>query len=168
MLLASEFDKTKYLKAADFGDQEKKFRIKSVTPEELGVGKDKETKLVVWFTNDEHGLVLNRTNNRTLRAAYGDDTAGWVGKVIAIFPMMVDVRGKLTPALRVRIPPPKKKPEATATASPTPSAPSSGNGAAVSPPAAKPAAAPASDPELEPDPKLSAAEEMDDGIPENW
>ena len=34
---------------------------------------DKEKKLVVWFTNDERGLVLNKTNNRTLRGAFGDD-----------------------------------------------------------------------------------------------
>ena len=34
---------------------------------------DGEVKLTVWFTNDKRGLVLNRTNNRTIRAAYGDD-----------------------------------------------------------------------------------------------
>ena len=28
---------------------------------------------MVWFTNDERGLVLNKTNNRTLRGAFGDD-----------------------------------------------------------------------------------------------
>jgi hypothetical protein len=164
MLLASEFDKSRFMKAVDF-KQEKKFRIASVTPEEVGVGKDRETKLVVWFTNDKKGLVLNKTNNRTLRGAFGDDTAGWVKKIIVIFPTQADVRGKVEPALRVRIPPPK--PEA-ATASPTPPVSPSGNGAATSPPAAKPAAQPVSDPELEPDPKLSAAEEMDDRIPENW
>ena len=31
-----------------------------------------------------------------------------VGKIIIVFPMMTDVRGKMTPALRVRIPPPKQ------------------------------------------------------------
>ena len=52
--------------------------------------------------------MLNKTNNRTIRGAYGDDTAGWVGKIIVVFPTMVDMRGKMTPALRVRIPPPKQ------------------------------------------------------------
>ena len=94
MLLASDFDKTKYLKAVDL-EREKKFRIKAVTADELGIGKDKETKLVVWFTNDDRGLPLNKTNNRTLRGAFGDDTAGWAAKVIAVFPTMVDVRGKM-------------------------------------------------------------------------
>ena len=67
-----------------------------------------EKKLVVWFTNDERGLVLNKTNNRTIRGAFGDDTADWIGKIIVVFPTMTDFRGKMTPALRVRIPPPKQ------------------------------------------------------------
>jgi hypothetical protein len=46
VLLASEYHKSKYLKATDL-ECEKKFRIKKVTEQELGVGKDKEQKLVV-------------------------------------------------------------------------------------------------------------------------
>ena len=83
VLLASDFDKSRYLKAADI-ERERKFRIKSVTAEEVGTGADKEKKLVVWFTNDECGLVLNKTNNRVLRSAFGDDVAGWAGKGLSI------------------------------------------------------------------------------------
>ena len=57
VLRASDFDKSPYLRAEDL-KAEKKFRIKTVTAEVIG-GK-KEKKLVVWFTNDERGLVLNR------------------------------------------------------------------------------------------------------------
>ena len=78
VLLASNFDQSRFLKAADL-DGEKKFRIKAVTEEEVG-GDKKEKKLVVWFTNDERGLVLNKTNNRTLRGAFGDDCSGWTGQ----------------------------------------------------------------------------------------
>ena len=138
-----------------------------------------EKKLVVWFTNDERGLVLNKTNNRTIRGAFGDPVADWVGKIIIVFPMMTDVRGKMTPALRVRIPPPKQ-----ATAAPQQPV-TSGNGAAA-PPAAAPVAAAAPttaapvaaaaplaaaalaaavDPELEPDPVKPIREELDDEIP---
>ena len=123
VLLASNFDKSKYLKAADL-DKEKKFRIKSATDEVVGIGDDKEHRLVLWFTNDERGLVLNRTNIRTLREAFGDVVDSWIGKVIAVYPTSVDFRGKLVPALRVRIPPPKQPAAAT---SPQPA--SSGNGA---------------------------------------
>jgi hypothetical protein len=157
MLLASDYDKSRFLKAEDF-DREKKFRIKAVTEEE--VGEKKEKKLVVWFTNDQRGLVLNRVNNRAIRGAYGDDTGNWRTKIIAVFPTMAEFRGKMGPALRVRIPPPK---QSAATAEPA-----TGNAAAAPSPAATapPTAAPAvHDPELEPDPVKPIKEEMDDEIP---
>jgi hypothetical protein len=106
VLLASNYDQSRFLKAADL-EGEKKFRIKSVTEEEVGVGKDKERKLVVWFTNDTRGLVLNRVNNRTIRGAFGDTCESWTGKIIIAFPTMAEFRGEMKPALRVRIPPPK-------------------------------------------------------------
>ena len=56
VLLASDYDKSRFLKAADL-KSEKKFKIKDVT-EEL-VGEEQEKKPVLWFTNDERGLVLN-------------------------------------------------------------------------------------------------------------
>jgi hypothetical protein len=107
VLLASNYDQSRFLKAADL-QGEKKFRIKLVTEEEIGIGKDKERKLVVWFTNDARGLVLNKTNIRTLAGAFGDDCAGWANKIIITFPTMAEFRGEMKPALRVRIPPPKQ------------------------------------------------------------
>jgi hypothetical protein len=177
VLLASSYDQSKWLKAEDV-PREKKFRIKNTTAEFIG-GDNKEEKLVVWFTNDPRGLVLNKTNNRTIRGAFGDDTAGWPGKIIAIFPTMADFRGTMKPALRVRIPPPKQA--AAANPPPQPVQPSSSeNGsqpaavklAKTTPPVetappvkSPPAAPPVHDPELEPDPVPSLAEEMDDDIP---
>lgn len=158
-LLASAYDQSRFFKAADLKG-EKKFRMKNVTEELVGTEGQKEKKLVVWFPNDERGLVLNKTNNRTIRSAYGDDTAGWVGKIVVVFPTMVDMRGKMTPALRVRIPPPK-----AAAAAPAPEPVQSGNGAAAVAPTQKlMAAAPPVDPELEDDPVKSLADELNDEI----
>jgi hypothetical protein len=106
VLLASNYDQSRFLKAQDL-TVEKKFKIKSVSEEAVGVGKDKENKLVLWFTNDKRGLVMNKTNIRTLRGPFGDNCESWVGKVIVIYPTMSDFRGTMTPCLRVRIPPPK-------------------------------------------------------------
>jgi hypothetical protein len=117
VLLASNYDKSPFFKA-EGTEGERRLRIKNAT-EEL-VGAEKEKKLVVWFTNDERGLVLNKTNNRTLRGAFGDDTAGWTGKVIIIFPMMVEMGGKMVPGVRVRIPPPKQSGQAAVAAKPKP------------------------------------------------
>jgi hypothetical protein len=107
VLLASSYDQSRFFKAADL-EGEKKLRVKTVTEELVGVGAEQQKKLVVWFTNDERGLVLNKTNNRTMRGAFGDDCAGWAGKIIVLFPSTVDLRGKMVPSLRVRIPPPKQ------------------------------------------------------------
>jgi hypothetical protein len=116
VILASAYDQSRYIKAEDL-EADRKLRIKNVTEEQIGIGADKEQKLVVWFTNDERGLVLNRVNNRTLRSAFGDDCAGWAGKIIIVFPAMAEFRGRMVPAVRVRFPPPKE----------------AGNGAAVTP-----------------------------------
>src|SRR5215469_6175012 len=118
-LLASSFDQSRFLRAEDV-PAERMLRIKAATEEKVGQGAEQSAKLVVWFTNDKRGLVLNKTNNRTIRGALGDAVDGWVGKIIIIFPTMVDMRGKLTAALRVRIPPPK---QAGATAAVSPSKP---------------------------------------------
>jgi hypothetical protein len=107
VLLASEFDKSKYLRAEDL-KADKKFRIKEVTVEVIGNGADKEQKLTVWFTNDPRGLVLNKTNNRVLRGAFGDDVSGWKDKIVVVFPTTVEFRGKMVPGLRIRIPAPKQ------------------------------------------------------------
>jgi hypothetical protein len=161
VLLASSFDQSRFLKAADL-QREKKFRIKNATEELIGA-EQKEKKLVVWFTNDERGFVVNKTNNRTIRGAFGDPVTGWVGKIIIIFPTMVDMRGKLTAALRVRIPP-SKQPDATVAVSP-PTPPQSGNGAATAaPPPKPPTAAPVDDPELADEPPKSLGDELDDEI----
>jgi hypothetical protein len=40
--------------------------------------------------------------------AFGNNMEVWAGKIIVVFPTMVDMRGKMVPALRVRIPPPKQ------------------------------------------------------------
>jgi hypothetical protein len=157
VLLASSYDQSRFLKAADL-EREKKFRIKEAAPELIG----EEMKLVVWLTNDKRGLVLNKTNNRTIRGAFGDKVDGWVGKIIIIFPTMVDMRGKLTPALRVRIPPPKQTAWAPPTLKPAPS----GNGAAAAaePPTQQTAAPTVGDPELEDDPVKPLRDDLDDEI----
>jgi hypothetical protein len=106
VLFASDYDQSRYLRAEDLKSGEKKLRIKSVTEE---VMNDRTKKLVVWSTNTDKGLVLNKTNNRTIRGAYGDDTAGWANKLLVVFSTPVDFAGRSVVGLRVRIPPPKQQ-----------------------------------------------------------
>jgi hypothetical protein len=137
VLLASSYDQSRFFKAADL-QSDKKLRIKNVTEEPVGQGADQEKKLVVWFTNDNRGLILNPTRNRTIRGAFGDACDGWAGKIIILFPTSTDFRGRMTPCLRVRIPPPK------------------GNGGAVT---AKPP-----EPELPPAAAVAVDDDLDDEI----
>ena len=94
-----------------------------------------------------------------MRGAFGDDTAGWAGKIIAMFPTMADNRGKMV-RLRVRIPPPKQA-AAAGTANTAGIAVRQWRGGS----SACRKAAPPVDPELEPDPVKPIREEMDDEIP---
>jgi hypothetical protein len=103
-LLASMYDQSRFFKAADF-QKPRRMKIKNVTEETVGQGAQQTKKLVVWFASDEHGLVLNRVNNRTIRGAYGDDVAGWIGKVIELYPTEAEFKGNIGPALRVRTKP---------------------------------------------------------------
>ena len=116
VLLASSYDESRFFRAEDLKN-EIRLKIKNVTEEKMADG---EVKLTVWFTNSKRGLVLNRTNNRTIRAAYGDDVDGWSGKIIVLYPTMVDLRGKMVPAIRVRIPPPKDSYRASPKPAPKP------------------------------------------------
>jgi hypothetical protein len=139
VLLASTYDDSRFFRAEDL-PQEKTLKIKGVTEEMVGQGADQAQKLVVWFTNSKKGLALNRTNNRTIRGAYGDDTAGWEGKLIVVFPTQADFRGRLVAAVRVRIPL-KENPNVTTGPQPT-----------TSKPATKTKTKPAPAKEPEPDP----------------
>jgi hypothetical protein len=105
VLLASAFDQSKYWRAEDLSEP-KRLKIKKVTAEVLG--REREQKLVSWFTNEKRGLILNKTNNRAMRGAFGDDCANWVDRVIELFPTLVEMSGSMVAALRVRIPAPKQ------------------------------------------------------------
>src|SRR6516164_231127 len=124
VLLASNYDQSRFFRADDL-KEEKLFKIKEVTEETVGQGADQSQKLVVWFANSKKGLPLNRINNRTIRGAYGDDTAGWTRKTIALFPTQADFCGRSVGALRVRIPP-KENPNVT-TGKPKPAPPAEEN-----------------------------------------
>jgi hypothetical protein len=150
VLLASAFDQSKFMNAGDFVS-EKALRIKAVTVESMPRG---EQKPVLWFTNHQKGLILNKTNNRTLRGSFGDDMEGWAGKVLVVYPTQTDFGGKTVGALRVRIPPPK---QATTGAT-------AGNGQpAKAAKPAKPVAAKSPEAPL-PEPKPSLADDLDDEI----
>jgi hypothetical protein len=102
MKISSAFP-SKYLKASDLQDRNVTVTMSHVELEDVG---DAERKPVLYFRDKQKGLVLNKTNARTIAAVYGDDTRQWETKPIVLFPAMVDFRGDSIEAVRVRIPQP--------------------------------------------------------------
>jgi hypothetical protein len=109
VLKASDFDQSKFLGAKDLGEVgfKKRFKIKTITREEVQKDDHKEQKACVWFYNHDKGLLLNKTNLRTLAGKFGDLMDGWREKVIGLMVIIADFRGKAGPAIRVYIPTPK-------------------------------------------------------------
>jgi len=70
--------------------------------------RQESRKPVMYFQRAKRGLIINRTNWRTVADLYGDESDNWVGKRIALVSMMVDAYGKQTKAVRVR---PTRPPE---------------------------------------------------------
>jgi hypothetical protein len=73
--------------------------------------RQESRKPVMYFQRAKRGLIVNRTNWRTVADLYGDESDNWTGKRITLIPAMVDAYGKQTKAVRVRpIRPPDVRP----------------------------------------------------------
>ena len=120
MNIRDMFD-NEHLAAEDLREKPWTLTIKSVAPKQLRKpGGKVDKRPVVRFveleakaTKDKPalGLVLNRTNARTVKALYGKDTKDWIGKRITIYPTTCDSFGKKdVPCIRVeeKAPPPVK------------------------------------------------------------
>jgi hypothetical protein len=106
---------SKYIRAADLQDRQHELTMQRVELENVG---DDDKKPVLYFVGRQKGLVLNKTNSRTIAAAYGDDTDEWEDKNLIIFPAMVDFRGDQVEAIRVRVPKAAAKPPSSPSENP--------------------------------------------------
>jgi len=97
---------SKYVKADDLAGGNQTVTIRELAVEEIGQGKDREEKPVLYFQNREKGLVLNVTNCRTIEDTYGLETDDWAGKEVELFSTKVEFKGDRVDAIRVRIPQP--------------------------------------------------------------
>lgn len=95
----SEAFPSNWLKAEDLKGHSVKVVIDSVVMEDIG---DKE-KPVVYFRDKQKGIVLNKTNASMIAEYYGDDSDGWIGKEIELYPDKVAYQGKIVPCIRVRV-----------------------------------------------------------------
>jgi len=66
------------------------------------IGREKTKKPVLYFREDDRGLVLNKTNGNRISKRYGDDTANWFGNKIQLYRDECDYAGELVECIRVR------------------------------------------------------------------
>ncbi len=90
---------SKWLKAGDLQGQTIPVIISRVMMEDVG---DEAGKPVAYFQGKEKGLVLNKTNAMSIGLVHGQETDGWVGKTIELFPAVVMFQGQNVPCIRVR------------------------------------------------------------------
>ncbi len=98
----SEKFPSNYVSEVDLKGQARTMVMTVVTMEEVGMKKD--MKPVVYFQGAKKRLILNKTNASVISSLYGDDTTGWVGKFIELFPTTTDFQGEVKPCVRVRQP----------------------------------------------------------------
>jgi hypothetical protein len=102
-----------YIKASDLAGRAVAVVIDRVAVEE--VGRNKDTKPVLYFRGKEKGLVLNRTNsNKISEIAGSKDTEDWAGVTVAIYPTTTEFGGETVECIRVKAVPPRQQQPAPA------------------------------------------------------
>ena len=91
---------SKYLEHADLHGREVTKKIARVQMEVVGQNGDERP--VLHFIGEQRGFVVNKTNATALSSVYGDDTEGWRGRDVILFPTRVDFRGTPTDTIRVK------------------------------------------------------------------
>lgn len=94
----------KFMKAGEFQGRDLTLIISDVKLEELGDGKEAETKVVVSFANTKKKLVMNKTNATCLKLMFGRNTDDWLKKKVTFYPAPIrdPFTGEDTIAIRVR------------------------------------------------------------------
>jgi hypothetical protein len=84
----------------------------------IGSSGRKAKKPIVYFEGKEKGLLINKTNAKTISTLYGNDTAAWAGKLITLFPTQTQFGSETMDCIRVRsaIPHKASRPAAVANA----------------------------------------------------
>ena len=93
---------SRFLKASDLpADGAEIFTIEKISLEQIGA--DKEVKPVIFFEEESKGLVLNKTNGRTIaRILQSQEFDDWLKHKIGLYRADVEFRGELVEAIRIK------------------------------------------------------------------
>lgn len=91
---------SRYVQASDLQGRDHDLTIERFEMEQMADG---ETCPVIYFKGHGKGLVLNKTNGRTIAGLYGPNTDHWLGRPITLFPTQTDFQGRQVACIRVRM-----------------------------------------------------------------
>ena len=114
----SDFER--YLKGEHLGGKKPVVVIEEVVIEETHAGGKAEDKPVAYFVGKQKGLILSPTNQRTLRALFGDDVAACRGKSVMLEATPMRVAGRDTLPIRISPAPQPAQPAKTPPAASAP------------------------------------------------
>ena len=99
---------SKYMKASDLPEDglSLPFVIEEVRVEEIG--REKQSKPVIYFVDQSKGFVANKTNCNTIKKLFGPDTDEWIGKTIALYSTEVQFGDEMVESIRVSVKPVKR------------------------------------------------------------
>ena len=133
MRISSAFP-SEYLRAPDLQGREVLVVIERCEMKDFG----DDCKPTLYFRGKSKGLPLNKTNSATIAEVLGDETDGWVGEPIVLYPTKVDYQGKRVDAIRVKVPTRKQRSEAPIERTPPPAPQGRPVRPSATPPAARP------------------------------
>ena len=104
---------SKYLKCSDLKGRPITVTIEHATLETLkGTDGKEQNKIVLYFTGAKKTLPLNQTNWDACADACGDDdTEGWPGHQIELYPAKTQMGGKVVDCVRIRAPSQRELPK---------------------------------------------------------
>ncbi len=105
---------SKWLAAADLANDDESYKEPLVTIDRVVLEEisNTEEKPVMYFKDRRKGMIVNKTNWKRLEYILkSDESDNWHGKQITLYVELVDMRGEMKPALRVK--PPKRNGSAT-------------------------------------------------------
>lgn len=104
-MIKAEAFPSKYLSAADLQGKAVTVTIHHTTREPLKSPEGKEVeKTILHFTGAKKALPLNLTNWDSVAEICGEDSDGWPGGRITLYPTKVQMGGKMVDAVRIRRP----------------------------------------------------------------
>jgi hypothetical protein len=98
----------RFLKQQDVGETGLLLTMARVEEGDVGTEGKPETRWILYFEEEERGMVLNKTNIALLGKLYGDETDDWAGQQVVLYTdPNVMYGGKPVGGLRVRKPKPR-------------------------------------------------------------